>query len=160
MACWLVNAVGIKLEVADPEILGEAMRELGAYEYNGVYDIRDDLRVTMRGKTLEVKFRDGCESLVAEVKAAYSRKLLDHLAKKHGWEVKKGIHGKLNVSKSGTKIAAEILADGTIKLTTSAVGSAVHSSADNLLAEVNKMAGGQVNKIRRKRPIVKVRQRI
>lgn len=44
------------------------------------------------------------------------------------------------------QIEIEILADGTIKITTDQISPANHLSADNLLREIERLAGGQTTK--------------
>lgn len=44
----------------------------------------------------------------------------------------------------------EVLEDGRIKITTGATSPAIHTTADKLLAEINRLAGGEVQRERRK----------
>jgi len=43
----------------------------------------------------------------------------------------------------------EILEDGRIKITTGATSPAIHTTAEKLLGEINKLAGGEVTRERR-----------
>ena len=47
------------------------------------------------------------------------------------------------------KMEIEILADGTIRTTTDRISAPVHASADAFLADVARLAGGDVTKTRR-----------
>jgi len=151
MPCYQVNLISMDLKVSNPDLMLKALKSIG-YQ-NVEHNKRENIIYFEKGNiNLEKGVLTARTTFMGNViKKAYSTQVIEDIAKKKKWLLKKQENGKIIAKKTlkqkrgktvmADQIEFEILDDGTISIKTDSISGVNHLSADQFLEEIETLLG-------------------